>query len=188
MNKVRASSHKKTLLWIGSAIAASVISIIVGRVFELGPFRSPPEIQITQCSLTNEKGLEHLPPYGELRALAEEPTRIEVVLFNAGGRIAVDCDVKLETILRGVKAHARSPKRFSIPPGESVTVALEVTFPQPTNQWRDSTGSHPAQVFSTTITAYGYKHPHERYSSKGRVEASIHRSIAVFATPEASRR
>ncbi len=190
MNNSGASSQKKILLWIGSAIAASVISIIVGRVFELGPFRPPPEIQITQFSLTNEKGLEHLPSYAPFRALAEELTRAEVVLFNPGGRTAVECNVELETLERGVRTQTRSLQRFSIPPGQSVTVALEITFPQPSNEWRASTGSHPAQVFSTKITAYGYTHPHkgEMFSPKGRVEAVAYRSIAVFATPEASRR
>ena len=190
MNNGGASSHKKILLWLGSAIAASVISIIVGQVFELGPFRPAPDIQITQFSLTNEKGLEHLPLYAPFRALAEEPTRAEVVLFNAGGRTAVECDVELETLDRGVRVQTRSLQRFSIPPGESVTVALQVTFPQPSNQWRASTGYYPAQVFGIFITAYGYTYPRkgEMFSPKGRVEAVAYRDIAVFATPEASRR
>ena len=190
MNQVGSSSHKKILLWLGSAIAASVIGILVGRVFELGPFRPPPLIQITQFSLTNERGLEHLPSYAPFRALAEEQTRAEVVLFNAGGRTAVDCDLELKTIERGVRSRTPSLQRFSIPPGNSVSISMETKFPQPSKKWRVSSGSHPAQVFSAMITATCYTKPRkgEMFSPKGKIETVAYRDIAVFATPEASRR
>ena len=92
MNDRVSSTRKKVLLWLASAVAASVVGVLVGRFFELGPFSAPPEIHITQFSLTNEKGLEHLPRYAPFRTLAEELTRADVVLYNAGSRTAVEIE------------------------------------------------------------------------------------------------